>query len=417
MKKIFFMFVLAFLIVVTTVFLAGCSNEEETQQVGSETENQANENIVNNDEENSIIKAGDFTLEYGTYIDKYGTKYILNRDGTYGCESTELPDKSGTGTYKVFYFESSMWNIEEIGYPAGIDNGWYIGFNPDDDKKDAEKPWLYEYRYDISENNSFYNAQTDEIWTLQDETNLTNNEVTSNDTKTAEDVINKFYNYMDNKDFKAAATLFNETEFKELMGEKYSTVKSIEESLEKCYEEFGSIFASKIKGVNLIENANEFDEIIGSEGTDEKEFDEILGDYNVYEVELDINTETASDVFILTQNNDIVSSAILISFYDSNNSVAEQTDTTASKMEKDDLKTEFELAFTNIYIDYMLNGNSTSYVDYCTKEVIQKKLNTAKIQTFSWNAHIGKGTVEYNGETYNFTLTLNGNTDIDVTIE
>ena len=113
MKKKIFMFVLAFLLIATTIFLAGCSNEENTQEVGSETENQVSE-IATNNEENSVIQVGDHTLEYGTYIDKYSTTYILNEDGTYSCESTELPDKSGTGTYQVFYFESSMWNIEEI---------------------------------------------------------------------------------------------------------------------------------------------------------------------------------------------------------------------------------------------------------------------------------------------------------------
>ena len=299
MKKKIFMFVLAFLLIVTTIFLAGCSNEENTQEVGSETENQANENIINNEEINDKIQVGD-------------------------------------------------------------------------------------------------------------------------NTQTPENTINEFYSYMNNKNFKSAANLFNEAEFKNFMSEEYTTIENIEKSLEKCYEEFGTVFTSKIKNINLIENVDEFDEIIGSEGTNEEEFNEILGDYNVYEVELDINSETASDIFILTKDNKIVSSALLISYYDSNNSINDQTESAATETEKNSLKTEFDLAFTDIYmdyIDYILEGNSANYADYCTKDVIQENLNDATIQTFAWNGNIGKGTVQYNNKTFNFTLTLSGKTDIDVSID
>ena len=118
MKKKIFVFILTILLVVTVISLTGCSNNENTQEVGSETENQSNENIMINEEINDKIQVGDYTLNYGTYIDKYETKYTLNKDGTYSCESSELPTKSGTGTYQVFYFESSMWNIEEIRLPS-----------------------------------------------------------------------------------------------------------------------------------------------------------------------------------------------------------------------------------------------------------------------------------------------------------
>lgn len=86
-------------------------------------------------------------------------------------------------------------------------------------------------------------------------------------------------------------------------------------------------------------------------------------------------------------------------------------------MEKDSLKTEFDLAFTSIYMNYILEGNSANYADYCTKDVIQENLHDATIQTFAWNGNIGKGTVEYNNKTFNFTLTLSGKTDVDVSID
>lgn len=166
MKKKFFLIGIILMLVFLLVVLTGCSNNENNninQVQESEPENNVNENVISENETNNVIQVGDYTLEYGTYIDKYGTTYTLNKDGTYSCESTD-PSKVGKGTFEIFYFESSMW---EYDYPAGIDAGWYIGMNPDNNKMDSEKPWLFNDRYDIEENNSFYNAQTDEEWKLQ----------------------------------------------------------------------------------------------------------------------------------------------------------------------------------------------------------------------------------------------------------
>ena len=270
-----------------------------------------------------------------------------------------------------------------------------------------------------TENQAIENATNNESWTLQDKTNSVNdeNQNVSDNTKTADETIYEFYNYMNNKDFKSAASLFNEEEFKNFMSEEYSTIEEIEESLEKCYNEFSAVFATKINNINPIEDVDEFDEITGSEGTSEEEFNEILGDYDIYEAELDINSETASDIFILTKDNKIVSSALLISYYDSNNSINDQAESAATETKKNNLKTEFDLAFIDIYMDYILEGNSANYADYCTKDVIQENLNDATIQTFAWNGNIGKGTVQYNNKTFNFTLTLSGKTDVDVSID
>lgn len=147
---------------ISLIILTGCSEEKSNNEQNTEVENTVNESIETQ-EENNVIQVGDYTLEYGTYIDKYGTKYTLNKDGTYSCESTD-PSKNGTGTFVIFYFDSSMWKFD---YPAGINEGWYIGMNPDTDKKDPEEPWLFNDRYDVEENNAFYNGQTDEQWKLE----------------------------------------------------------------------------------------------------------------------------------------------------------------------------------------------------------------------------------------------------------
>lgn len=161
MKKRYFK--LMIFLCIMMFILVGCGNKSENEK--KQQENNVLENETSNLEETeSVIKAGDYTLEYGTYIDKYGTKYTLNKDGTFNCESTSLPYNSGTGIFKVFYFEDSLW---EFDYPADIREGWYIGFNLDSNKKDETKPWLFENTYNIEGNNEFYNAQTDEIWTLE----------------------------------------------------------------------------------------------------------------------------------------------------------------------------------------------------------------------------------------------------------
>ena len=106
-----------------------------------------------------------------------------------------------------------------------------------------------------TENQAIENATNNESWTLQDKTNSVNdeNQNVSDNTKTADETINEFYNYMNNKDFKSAASLFNEEEFKNFMSEEYSTIEEIEESLEKCYNEFSAVFAAKINNINRLE--------------------------------------------------------------------------------------------------------------------------------------------------------------------
>ena len=168
MKRNFFGLGTILMLVFLLIVLAGYSNNEnnntqEVQEPVAEVENQVNATTLDGEENDDVIQVGDYTLEYGTYVDKYGTAYTLNEDGTYSCQSTDQA-KAGTGTFEIFYFESSMW---EYDYPSGINEGWYIGMNPDSNKMDSEKPWLFNDRYDVEENNAFYNGQTDEEWKLQ----------------------------------------------------------------------------------------------------------------------------------------------------------------------------------------------------------------------------------------------------------
>lgn len=165
MKKRIFFSIMIVILIISLMCLTGCSNKEN--EVNSQNENLISENSTTVEDSNmtiEVIEVGNYTLDYNTYVDKYGTTYTLNKDGTYSCESTVFPDKSGTGTFTIFYFDDSVW---EFDYPPDIKEGWYIGFNLENSGIDNEKPWLFREKYNVEENNVFYDAQTDEIWELE----------------------------------------------------------------------------------------------------------------------------------------------------------------------------------------------------------------------------------------------------------
>ena len=120
-------------------------------------------------EENKMIKAGNYTLQYGKYKDKYGTIYTLNQDGTYTCESKQTGKQySKSGTYIIYNcenYEKEIEEYEEKNGPIGFSGKWMIAFNYDNN--DSSKPYLM-YSYNIEDNNKFYNGQTDEIWEHQE---------------------------------------------------------------------------------------------------------------------------------------------------------------------------------------------------------------------------------------------------------
>ena len=70
------------------------SKVDELAQVAEEAE-----------QESGVIQAGNYTLQYGSYVDKYGTEYILNSDGTATCTSTELASRNlENGKFVVYNY-------------------------------------------------------------------------------------------------------------------------------------------------------------------------------------------------------------------------------------------------------------------------------------------------------------------------
>ena len=129
-------------------------------------------------QESDVIQAGNYTLQYGSYVDKYGTEYVLNSDGTATCTSTELESRNlENGKFVVYNYndyanEIDAWERENG--PIGFSGEWMIAIG---ENIDESKPYLT-YSYSISDNNEFYNGQTDEIWTYQENSNNTQEEIT-----------------------------------------------------------------------------------------------------------------------------------------------------------------------------------------------------------------------------------------------
>ena len=132
--------------------------------------------------ENGVIKAGDYSLKLGRYVDKYNTVYILNEDGIASCTCENgLRDEFKNGEYVVYNYneyknEINEW--EKQNGPIGFSGEWMIAIA---EKVDKEKPYLT-YSYSISGDNTFYNGQTDEEWKYKEE---------KEDDKEKQDEVNK----------------------------------------------------------------------------------------------------------------------------------------------------------------------------------------------------------------------------------
>ena len=176
------------------------SDEEKlTEEIKNEVNEQVQyiENAINQlgqgSIENGLIKAGEYTLQCGRYVDKYNTVYILNQDGTASCESASgNKDEFEEGEYVVYNIntytnEIDTWEIQNG--PIGFSGEWMIAIGKNIDE---DRPYLT-YSYSISDNNTFYDGQTDEIWTYEPEDDdeeekeepeeVNNNENANNETR------------------------------------------------------------------------------------------------------------------------------------------------------------------------------------------------------------------------------------------
>lgn len=229
--------------------------DKESDKINEEVQNKVN-GLVQIAEEaiskTGFIKAGDYTLQFGSYKDKYGTEYILNADGTASCTSTELKSRNlENGKYVVYNYNDYKNEIDEWekqNGPIGFSGEWMIAIGENVDKT---KPYLT-YSYSISGNNTFYNGQTDEVWTYQEETKKDSTAENKTTFKVGSYTLHygtykgTTSQYSDKLDRPVSYTLT----FKFNQDGTYS-IKSSNQSMHK--DENGKFKVTKFQGMNVIE--------------------------------------------------------------------------------------------------------------------------------------------------------------------
>lgn len=144
------------MLILTSIILTGCGNEEQENQNVNNTENTENtqNSIETTSSEDEGIETGDKVLKYGAYEGKdlaEGVTIILNADKTFEYEDDE--NNNGTGTYEV--------KNEEIEDIEGTYETWVIEFDSlnttSKGKIPSDKYMLFTQTGDISNEESGLN--------------------------------------------------------------------------------------------------------------------------------------------------------------------------------------------------------------------------------------------------------------------
>ena len=145
--------------------------------------NKNKEEIKDTKKVEDVIKAGDYTLKYGTYkssissyMEEFGGEYTIKPDGTFTYVNNWTDTNGNTytnnaeGTYKVEY--ANMKEMDEM----PDDYKWVITFTATSysgkgrftDSPIPNDQYYNVDSYDITDNNKFQASQYENIWTLKD---------------------------------------------------------------------------------------------------------------------------------------------------------------------------------------------------------------------------------------------------------
>ena len=145
--------------------------------------NKKNEEIKDTKKVEDVIKAGDYTLKYGTYkssitsyMEEFGGEYTIKPDGTFTYVNNWTDTDGNTytnnaeGTYKVEY--ANMKEMDEM----PDDYKWVIIFTATSysgkgrftDSPIPNDQYYNVDSYAITDNNKFQAEQYENIWTLKD---------------------------------------------------------------------------------------------------------------------------------------------------------------------------------------------------------------------------------------------------------
>lgn len=240
---------------------------------------------------------------------------------------------------------------------------------------------------------------------------------TASESQTVEEVINQYYEYMKNKNFKSASELFDENDFYNVLGETQDT-KGIEEILEMSYNDYEEFYEYSIENVRQINGIEDFKNSTNIDITDE-EYQKIFGNYDLYLMKIAINDENAEatiDVYIFNKDNKLVNTIRIMSSYATGGMIGQTKD---AKRSTDKIEIQEKLMMAVNSIVYAIHDNpSLIFEEYCNKENLQKEIGNATINEFNWENDMGKGTItDEEGTTYNFTIDSNYKVEVSDTID
>lgn len=242
----------------------------------------------------------------------------------------------------------------------------------------------------------------------------------TNNSQTVEDIINRNYNYMKNKDFQSASKLFDEDEFFSILRQN-TRERNIETILKMAYEDYEEFYEYSIRNIRQIEGIDDFKNNTNIDIT-EKEYQEIFGNYILYLVQIDVddenvtNGENAIDVYLFAKDNKMVCTIRVMNSYATKGMIGQAKDS-KEDVDKSEIKERLLLAISSIRQDIMDNP-TLQLKEYCNREVLQNEISRATINEFTWENDIGNGTItNEEGKTYNFTIDSNYQVDVSDVID
>ena len=144
-----------------------------------------------------------------------------------------------------------------------------------------------------------------------EETNNVNNNISP------ENLIQEYWTDMKNQDFTSAVELFDKEEFDNITGEAEENIMGdrLEEFLKGVYNN-SKIFSteSSVGNIREINGIEDFKNNFNLEIT-EDEYNKLFGNNRLYSGAINTNGNSANDIFIITNDNKIAGTILLITYY------------------------------------------------------------------------------------------------------
>ncbi len=97
------------------------------------------------------------------------------------------------------------------------------------------------------------------------------------------------------------------------------------------------------------------------------------------------------------------------------NDIYDQASSANSDLAQIEVKEKLDIAYTSIQSEFLVEsalGSSLTFADYCTQSKLQENLDNAILNSLVWNDNVSEGTITYNGETFSFTLSSEGEVSV-----